>query len=188
MLEDSVGERTPDGVQEPQSETSSKVEVKRPTMKSLLEQAGITPTLSVGEVARRSGVPVSTLHFYEAKGLISSHRTPGNQRRFARDVLRRVAFIRVAQRVGIALADIEAALATLPVAAAPSRADWARLSAIWRGDLDERMAQLKKLRDTLDDCIGCGCLSIDRCRLRNPLDKLAVDGPGPRRIWIGQAP
>jgi MerR family redox-sensitive transcriptional activator SoxR len=129
-------------------------------------------------------VAVSTLHFYETKGLISSARSAGNQRRYARDVLRRVAFIRVAQRVGIALADIEAALATLPVSAAPTRADWARLSAGWRAELDERMAQLKKLRDTLDDCIGCGCLSIDRCKLRNPLDTLAENGPGPQRLWV----
>jgi MerR family redox-sensitive transcriptional activator SoxR len=152
--------------------------------KTPLEQAGISPTLTVGEVARRSGVAVSTLHFYETKGLISSARSAGNQRRYARDVLRRVAFIRVAQRVGIALADIEAALATLPVSAAPTRADWARLSAGWRAELDERMAQLKKLRDTLDDCIGCGCLSIDRCKLRNPLDTLAENGPGPQRLWV----
>jgi len=155
-------------------------------MKTTLEQAGIFPTLSVGEVARRSGVPVSTLHFYETKGLISSSRTQGNQRRYARDVLRRVAFIRVAQRVGIALSDIETALATLPTSAAPGREDWERLSTAWRADLDERMAQLKKLRDTLDDCIGCGCLSIDRCRLRNPLDKLAAQGPGPQRLWVGR--
>jgi len=155
-------------------------------MKNLtLEQAGISPTLSVGEVAHRSGVAVSTLHFYESKGLISSGRSAGNQRRYARDVLRRVAFIRVAQRVGIALADIEAALATLPATSAPSRADWARLSAAWRADLDGRMAQLKKLRDTLDDCIGCGCLSIDRCKLRNPFDTLAEQGPGPQRLWVG---
>ncbi|MBI3778997.1 MAG: redox-sensitive transcriptional activator SoxR [Gammaproteobacteria bacterium] len=153
-------------------------------MKMTLEQAGISPTLSVGEVARRSGVSVSTLHFYEAKGLISSRRTPGNQRRYTRDVLRRVAVIRVAQRVGIALADIAAALATLPASSAPSRADWARLSAAWRTDLDERIAQLQKLRDTLDDCIGCGCLSIDRCRLRNSYDKLAAKGPGPQRLWV----
>lgn len=155
-------------------------------MNNRLQQAGIAPTLSVGEVARRAGVSVSALHFYEAKGLISSDRTQGNQRRYARDVLRRVAFIRVAQRVGIALSDIAAALATLPTTAAPSRADWARLSAAWRADLDERMAQLKKLRDTLDDCIGCGCLSIDRCRLRNPYDKLAEQGAGPRRLWVGR--
>ena len=153
-------------------------------MEVTLEQAGISPTLSVGEVARRSGVPVSTLHFYEAKGLIRSRRTQGNQRRYTRDVLRRVAFIRVAQRVGIALVDIAAALATLPATAAPSRADWGRLSTAWRADLDERIAQLQKLRDTLDDCIGCGCLSIDRCRLRNPFDKLAAKGPGPQRLWV----
>jgi MerR family transcriptional regulator, redox-sensitive transcriptional activator SoxR len=155
-------------------------------MKTRLEQAGLSPTLAVGEVARRAGVSVSALHFYEAKGLISSDRTQGNQRRYTRDVLRRVAFIRVAQRVGIALTDIAAALATLPATAAPTRADWARLSAAWRADLDERMAQLKKLRDTLDDCIGCGCLSIDRCRLRNPGDKLAGQGAGPRRLWVGR--
>jgi MerR family transcriptional regulator, redox-sensitive transcriptional activator SoxR len=153
-------------------------------MKNSLEQAGISPVLSVGEVARRSGVAVSTLHFYEAQGLIRSHRTPGNQRRYARDVLRRVAFIRVAQRVGITLADIAAALATLPSDAAPNRADWARLSTMWRAELNLRIGQLEKLRDTLDDCIGCGCLSIDRCRLRNPLDQLGAQGPGPHRIWV----
>jgi len=148
--------------------------------------ASTPATLSVGEVARRSGVAVSTLHFYEAKGLIGSHRTPGNQRRYARDVLRRVAIIRVAQRVGLPLLDIKAALAALPAARAPSRTDWKRLSTVWRADLDQRIAQLEKLRDMLDDCIGCGCLSIDRCRLRNPADRLAAQGPGPRRLWVGQ--
>jgi MerR family redox-sensitive transcriptional activator SoxR len=156
-------------------------------MNDALQRAGIAPTLTVGEVARRSGVSVSTLHFYEAQGLIASSRTAGNQRRYPREALRRVAFIRVAQRVGISLADIGAALATLPATAAPSREDWARLSAAWRADLDERMAQLKKLRDTLDDCIGCGCLSIDRCKLRNPLDKLAAEGQGPRRLLVRRA-
>jgi MerR family redox-sensitive transcriptional activator SoxR len=153
-------------------------------MSNTLEQAGIAPVLSVGEVARRSGVTVSTLHFYESQGLIASTRTAGNQRRYARETLRRVAFIRVSQRVGIALADIAAALSSLPAHAAPNRADWARLSANWRADLDDRMAQLKKLRDTLDDCIGCGCLSIDRCRLRNPLDKLGAEGQGPQRLLV----
>ena len=138
-------------------------------------------------MARRSAVPVSTLHFYEAQGLISSRRTAGNLRRYARDVLRRVAVIRVAQRVGISLADIAAGLATLPAHSAPSRADWARLSAGWRAELDQRIAQLRKLRDTLDDCIGCGCLSIDRCRLRNPLDALATQGPGARRLLVEPA-
>jgi MerR family transcriptional regulator, redox-sensitive transcriptional activator SoxR len=140
--------------------------------------------LSVGEVARRSGVPVSTVHFYEAQGLISGWRTEGNQRRYARDVLRRVALIRIAQVVGISLADVATALASLPSDGAPSRADWTRLSAAWRTGLDERIAQLTRLRDTLDDCIGCGCLSIDRCRLRNPADRLADDGPGPRRLLV----
>ncbi|MGF6346508.1 redox-sensitive transcriptional activator SoxR [Variovorax sp. W2I14] len=156
-------------------------------MNDALQRAGISPSLTVGEVARRSGVSVSTLHFYETQGLIRSSRTAGNQRRYPREALRRVAFVRVAQRVGISLADIGAALATLPPAAAPSREDWARLSAAWRADLDERMAQLKKLRDTLDDCIGCGCLSIDRCKLRNPLDRLAAEGQGPRRLLVKRA-
>lgn len=146
----------------------------------------ISHSLSVGEVAQRAGVPVSTLHFYESRGLIRSERTQSNHRRYARSVLRRVAVIRVAQRVGIALSDIAEALDTLPASAAPSRADWARLSARWRAELDDRMAQLKKLRDTLDDCIGCGCLSIDRCRLRNPADKLAAKGPGAQRLWLRQ--
>jgi MerR family redox-sensitive transcriptional activator SoxR len=153
-------------------------------MKHPLEDAGIPLTLSVGEVARRSGVAVSTLHFYEAKGLIASSRTEGNQRRYPRGVLRRVAFIRVAQRVGISLAEIAAALATLPTGRAPDREDWSRLSAGWRAELDQRIVQLKKLRDTLDDCIGCGCLSIDRCRLRNPLDKLGAQGPGAQRLMV----
>ena len=153
-------------------------------MNDALQRAGIPPTLTVSEVARRSGVTVSTLHFYEAQGLIGSTRTAGNQRRYPRTVLRRVAFVRVAQRVGISLAEIGAALATLPDSAAPTREDWARLSASWRADLDERLAQLQKLRDTLDDCIGCGCLSIDRCKLRNPLDRLGAEGQGPQRLLV----
>jgi len=151
---------------------------------SKLPGHGLPMTLAVGEVARRSGVAVSTLHFYESKGLIRSERTMGNQRRYARAVLRRVSFIRVAQRVGISLADIAAALEVLPPTEAPSRQDWTRLSAAWRAELDERMAQLKKLRDTLDDCIGCGCLSIDRCRLRNPQDRSAREGAGPQRLLV----
>lgn len=145
---------------------------------------GMAATLSVGEVAQRSGVAVSTLHFYESKGLIASERTESNHRRYPRAVLRRVAFIRVAQRVGIPLADIGKALESLPAGSAPSRADWARLSANWRAELDERLAQLKKLRDQLDDCIGCGCLSIDRCRLRNPFDELGEQGAGPQRLMV----
>ena len=140
--------------------------------------------LTVGEVARRAGVAVSALHFYETKGLIRSHRTAGNQRRYSGDVLRRVAVIKVAQEVGISLADIAVQLNALPEGRAPNRADWDRLSTAWRDSLDHRIAQLKKLRDGLTDCIGCGCLSIDKCTLRNPDDRLAKDGPGPRRLAV----
>ncbi|MEP7043565.1 MAG: redox-sensitive transcriptional activator SoxR [Dokdonella sp.] len=137
--------------------------------------------LSVGQVAARSGVAVSTLHFYEARGLIASRRNGGNQRRYARDVLRRIAVIRVAQRVGMPLQEIGQALARLPDARTPTRADWSRLSAAWRRALDARIEQLVSLRDQLDDCIGCGCLSLQRCKLGNPADALAVQGEGPRR-------
>ncbi len=134
--------------------------------------------LGVGEVARRSGVSVTALHFYESRGLIRSTRTAGNQRRYPRDVLRRLAVIRVGQRVGIPLATIADALSTLPTERSPTRADWTRLSSRWRRDLDDRIAQLTALRDTLTDCIGCGCLSLERCRLRNPGDDVAKRGPG----------
>lgn len=132
-------------------------------------------------MARRSGVAVSTLHFYEAKGLIHSQRTAGNQRRYGRDMLRRIAIIRVAQRVGMPLATILEAFSTLPDGRTPTRKDWERLSATWRQELDERIQKLSQMRDTLDDCIGCGCLSIDRCRLANPGDVLAEDGQGAQR-------
>jgi MerR family transcriptional regulator, redox-sensitive transcriptional activator SoxR len=144
--------------------------------------------LTVGEVAQRSGVAVSALHFYEAKGLITSQRTAGNQRRYVRDVLRRVAVIRTAQRVGISLEQIAAALETLPKRQAPTRADWSRLSRLWRDDLNQRIAQLEKLRDTLDDCIGCGCLSLQRCALRNPGDTLARAGAGAHRLHVKSKP
>ncbi|MFJ6318571.1 redox-sensitive transcriptional activator SoxR [Streptomyces californicus] len=126
--------------------------------------------LSVGQLSARSGAAVSALHFYESKGLISSTRTSGNQRRYSRDALRRVAFVRAAQRVGIPLATIRDALAELPEERTPNRADWARLSEIWRGELDERITQLHRLRDHLTDCIGCGCLSLETCVLSNPDD------------------
>ncbi|MEV7090009.1 redox-sensitive transcriptional activator SoxR [Streptomyces sp. NPDC093085] len=126
--------------------------------------------LTVGQVAARSGAAVSALHFYEAKGLISSRRTSGNQRRYTRDTLRRVAFIRAAQRVGIPLATIGDALAELPEGRTPTRDDWARLSAAWRAELDARIQQLGRLRDHLTDCIGCGCLSLETCVLSNPDD------------------
>ena len=142
---------------------------------------GANTELNVGQMAQRSGVAVSTLHFYEAKGLIHSQRTAGNQRRYGRDMLRRIAIIRVAQRVGMPLATILEAFSTLPDGRTPTRKDWERLSATWREELDERIQKLSQMRDTLDDCIGCGCLSIDRCRLANPGDVLAEDGQGAQR-------
>jgi MerR family redox-sensitive transcriptional activator SoxR len=138
--------------------------------------------LTVGQLSARSGVAVSALHFYEAQGLITSRRTAGNQRRFSRDTLRRVAFVRAAQRVGMPLREIAAALADLPDGRVPTRSDWARLSAAWRAALTERIGALQRLRDNLDDCIGCGCLSLDRCALANPADALAAYGPGAPRL------
>ena len=138
--------------------------------------------LSVGEVAERSGVSVSTLHFYESKGLIRSSRSRGNQRRFAREVLRRIAVIRVAQQAGIPLVTILQALGSLPADRAPSRQDWRKLSTGWKMELNGRIRKLTELRDRLDDCIGCGCLSIKVCPLRNPMDQLAQNGAGPRLL------
>ena len=135
--------------------------------------------LSVGEVARRSGVAVSALHFYETRGLIESVRNSGNQRRYKRDVLRRVAILKVAQRVGISLAEIAHAFAALPSGRTPSVQDWETMSRLWHDDLDERIQALTSLRDQLTQCIGCGCLSIASCPLRNPLDRLSDQGPGP---------
>jgi MerR family transcriptional regulator, redox-sensitive transcriptional activator SoxR len=138
--------------------------------------------LTVGEVARRSGVSVSTLHFYEAKGLIRSWRTNGNQRRYAREVLRRVAIIRVAQRTGMELEAIRKALQTLPRERTPTAEDWKKLSASWKNDLNARIERLTRLRDQLNGCIGCGCLSMEACPLRNPWDRLSKQGPGPRLL------
>lgn len=138
--------------------------------------------LSVGEVAQRSGVAVSTIHFYESRGLICSRRNAGNQRRFPREVLRRVAVIKVAQRAGLSLASIRDALATLPSGCTPTADDWERLSARWKDELDDRIERLTRLRDQLNDCIGCGCLSLEVCPLRNPHDELAEQGPGPRLL------
>ena len=139
----------------------------------------IHKALTVGEVAERSGVAVSALHFYEKKGLIQSSRSAGNQRRYHRDVLRRVAVIKVAQRIGIPLAEITEALAELPDGRSPTARDWKRMSAKWRIHLNERINDLTVLRDQLNECIGCGCLSIKACRLRNPFDSLSEKGPGP---------
>jgi MerR family redox-sensitive transcriptional activator SoxR len=136
--------------------------------------------LSVGEVAARSGIRVSAVHFYEAKGLIHAARSSGNQRRFAREVLRRIAIIKVAQRAGIPLATIKQAMDRLPPHRAPSKEDWERLSAGWRDELDQRITRLTKLREQMTLCIGCGCLSTVHCPLRNPEDVLGVEGPGPR--------
>jgi MerR family redox-sensitive transcriptional activator SoxR len=138
--------------------------------------------LPIGVVAKRSGVAVSALHFYEARGLIRSERSRGNQRRYRRDMLRRIAFIRSGQRVGISLERIAQALAELPDARTPTRADWTRLSRLWRGELEARIAALVRLRDQLDQCIGCGCLSLTSCRLYNPGDVLGEDGSGARRL------
>jgi MerR family transcriptional regulator, redox-sensitive transcriptional activator SoxR len=136
--------------------------------------------LSVGEVTARSGVAISALHFYERRGLIRSVRNAGNHRRYARDVLRRIAVIKTAQRLGIPLASIGDALNALPSGRTPNAADWRALSMRWHADLDERILELTKLRDQLTGCIGCGCLSIKACRLYNPGDQLAREGAGPR--------
>lgn len=142
----------------------------------------ISLELTVGQVAERSGVAVSALHYYEAEGLISSWRNQGNQRRYAREVLRRVAVIKVAQRSGIPLASIRQALQALPDGRTPTGQDWKRLSAGWKADLDERITRLIRLRDQLDSCIGCGCLSLETCPLRNPWDELSQLGPGPQLL------
>ncbi|ANE81943.1 redox-sensitive transcriptional activator SoxR [Mycobacterium adipatum] len=134
--------------------------------------------LTPGELAHRSGVAVSALHFYEREGLITSRRTSGNQRRYPRETLRRVAFIRMSQRLGIPLARIREALATLPDDRVPTSKDWARLSAGWRQDLEDRIVHLQRLRDNLTGCIGCGCMSLKACQLVNPEDMLADHGPG----------
>jgi MerR family redox-sensitive transcriptional activator SoxR len=145
-------------------------------------RTAVAAELTVGQVAARSGVPVSTLHFYESQGLITAWRNAGNHRRYPREVLRRVAVIKVAQRAGVPLKEIGAALAALPDGRAPTQRDWSKLSQQWREDLDDRIARLSRLRDHLSDCIGCGCLSVRDCPLRNPADELARDGPGPRLL------
>lgn len=142
----------------------------------------IAKELSVGEVAKRSGVAVSAIHFYESKGLIHSRRNTGNWRRYPREILRRVAEIKVAQRIGMPLGVIRDALRTLPDGRAPTAAQWRRLSALWKRGLDERIERMVRLRDSLTGCIGCGCLSMKVCPLRNPADRLAKQGPGPRLL------
>lgn len=143
------------------------------------------PELTIGELAERSGIATSAVRFYESKGLIHSLRTSGNQRRYERATLRRIAFIRTAQRVGLSLEEIGEALATLPENRTPTKADWSRLSRLWRARLDEQIERIERLRDRLDSCIGCGCLSLRRCSLSNPDDILAERGPGPVNLQPG---
>jgi MerR family redox-sensitive transcriptional activator SoxR len=144
-------------------------------------------SLSIGDVAERTGVATSALRFYEKEGLVGAVRSDGGQRRYHREVLRRVAFIRIAQRVGLSLDEIRAALASLPDERTPTKADWARLSQSWRPQLDEQIALLERLRDNLTSCIGCGCLSLKACALFNPDDAAATYGEGPRFL-LGDEP
>src|SRR5438105_4730956 len=143
--------------------------------------------LTIGEVARRSGVASSALRFYESRGLIESERTGSGHRRYARAVLRRIAFIVFAQRIGLTLDEIGAELARLPGAVPPTRREWGALSGTWTARIDARIAELERLRDGLTECIGCGCLSLDRCPLANPDDRAGRLGPGPR-YWLGDPP
>ena len=143
--------------------------------------------LTIGEVARRSGVAASALRFYEDRGLITSERAGSGHRRYPRPVLRRIAFIVFAQRVGLTLDEIGAELARLPPDPAPTRRDWSRLSRTWTDRIDRRIAELERLKASLTECIGCGCLSLERCRLANPDDRAARVGPGPR-YWLGDRP
>jgi MerR family redox-sensitive transcriptional activator SoxR len=143
--------------------------------------------LTIGEVARRSGVAASALRFYEQRDLISSERAGSGHRRYPRSVLRRVAFIVFAQRIGLTLDEIGAELAKLPPDRAPTRRDWSRLSSGWSARIDDRIAELHRLKAGLTECIGCGCLSLERCQLSNPRDRAASLGPGPR-YWIGDRP
>ncbi|MDQ3401903.1 MAG: redox-sensitive transcriptional activator SoxR [Actinomycetota bacterium] len=138
--------------------------------------------LTIGDIAERSGVPHTALRFYEERGLIHSERTAGNQRRYSRAVLRRLAFIRTAQRVGLSLEDIRDALETLPEQRTPTKIDWSKLSKAWRSELDARIDALHRLRDNLTDCIGCGCLSLKSCNLVNTDDQLSNFGPGAPRL------
>ena len=146
-----------------------------------------TDALTIAEVARRSGVAASALRFYEQRGLIASHRTGAGHRRFPRAVLRRIAFIVFAQRIGLSLEEISEALARLPFNRVPEKADWARMSASWRARVDERIEELQRLRSGLTECIGCGCLSLQTCRLTNPEDRIAKAGPGARYL-LGDEP
>jgi MerR family redox-sensitive transcriptional activator SoxR len=139
----------------------------------------VEDSLTIGALSERTGVATSALRYYESEGLIHATRSSGGQRRYDRDVLRRVAFIRTAQQVGLTLEEIRASMASLPDNRTPTKRDWERLSAGWRPRLDEQIAMLERLRDRLTNCIGCGCLSLRSCRLYNPDDQVAARGPGP---------
>ncbi|WP_205698298.1 redox-sensitive transcriptional activator SoxR [Conexibacter sp. SYSU D00693] len=143
-------------------------------------------SLTIGELSARTGVATSALRFYEDKGLLTPERTFAGHRRYPRPVIRRVAFIVFAQRIGLSLQEIRAELDKLPADRAPKRGDWAKLSASWSARIDARIAELERLREGLGECIGCGCLSLDRCKLANPNDRAARGGPGPR-YWLGDA-
>jgi len=147
----------------------------------------VATLLTIGEVSRRSGVAASALRFYEERGLIGSERAGSGHRRYPRPVLRRIAFIVFAQRIGLTLDEIGAELAKLPPDRAPNRRDWSRLSRGWGARIDERIAELERLKLGLTGCIGCGCLSLERCKLANPDDRAARLGPGPR-YWVGDRP
>lgn len=143
--------------------------------------------LAIGDVASRSGLAVSAIRYYEAEGLVDATRTRGNQRRFPRDTLRRIGFVRAAQRVGLSLDEIRDALATLPTSRTPTRDDWSTLADGWRPRIDAQIERLERLRDDLDSCIGCGCLSLDTCALYNPDDAASTLGPGARYL-LGDRP
>lgn len=145
-----------------------------------------TELLTIGAMSERTGVAPSALRFYEDEGLIHAHRSEGGQRRYSRDTIRRVSFIRAAQQVGLSLDEIRTALGSLPENRTPTQRDWARLSASWRPRLDAQIAMLERLRDRLAGCIGCGCLSLRACQLLNADDQAAQRGPGPRYILEGE--
>jgi MerR family transcriptional regulator, redox-sensitive transcriptional activator SoxR len=147
----------------------------------------VSDLLTIGEVSRRSGVATSALRFYDERDLITSERSGSGHRRYRRPVLRRIAFIVFAQRIGLSLDEIGTELAKLPPDRAPTRRDWSRLSSGWTGRIDDRIAELERLKAGLTECIGCGCLSLDRCRLANPGDRAGSLGPGPR-YWVGDRP
>lgn len=153
----------------------------------MLSFAFVSTLLTIGEVSRRSGVASSALRFYEERGLITSERAGSGHRRFPRTVLRRIAFVVFAQRVGLTLGEIGVELSKLPPDRAPTRRDWSRLSSTWTARIDQRIAELERLKVGLTECIGCGCLSLERCQLANPGDRAASLGPGPR-YWVGDRP